>query len=46
MLELIGLSDKILVMYEGCLTGSISGSDSTEEKIMKLSSGTTLNEVI
>jgi len=46
MLELIGLSDKIFVMYEGCLTGSISGSDATEEKIMKLSSGMTLNEVI
>lgn len=37
LLELIGLSDEIYVMYEGKISGHISGSEATEEKIMQLS---------
>ncbi len=39
MLELIGLSDKIYVMYEGQIIGDIRGEVATEEAIMTLSSG-------
>lgn len=39
MLELIGLSDRIYVMYEGAVTGEISGAEATEEQLMALSSG-------
>lgn len=42
MLELIGLSDRIFVMYEGQITGKLDGKEATEEKIMRLSSGITL----
>ena len=42
MLELIGLSDRIYVLYEGQIIGGIDGEDATEEKIMTLSSGATL----
>lgn len=37
MLELIGLSDEIYVMYEGKISGHIMGRDATEEKIMQFS---------
>lgn len=37
MLELIGLSDEIYIMYEGKISGHISGKDATEEKIMQFS---------
>ena len=37
MLELIGISDKIYVMYEGEISGSLMGAEATEEKIMQLS---------
>lgn len=37
MLELIGLSDEIYVMYEGRISGHISGQDATEETIMRYS---------
>jgi len=37
MLELIGISDRIYVMYEGEISGSMKGSEATEEKIMQLS---------
>ena len=40
MLELIGLSDRIFVMYEGRITGSIDANEATEEKIMMLSTNT------
>lgn len=40
MLELIGLSDEIYVMYEGRISGHISGAEATEEKIMQLSART------
>ena len=37
ILELIGLSDEIYVMYEGEISGHIAGADATEEKIMQFS---------
>jgi ribose transport system ATP-binding protein len=43
MLELIGLSDQIYVMYEGRISGEIEGQDATEEKIMTLSSGVAIH---
>ncbi len=36
MPELIGMSDRIMVMCEGKLTGIVSGSDMNEETIMRL----------
>jgi ABC-type sugar transport system ATPase subunit len=44
MLELIGMSDEIYVMYEGRIIGGVSGSKATEEKLMTLSSGFTLRD--
>ncbi|RRD96211.1 sugar ABC transporter ATP-binding protein [Clostridiales bacterium COT073_COT-073] len=37
MLELIGLSEYIYVLYEGEISGEIPGINATEEKIMRLS---------
>lgn len=37
MLELIGISDEIYVMYEGRISGRIAGKEATEERIMQLS---------
>jgi len=34
--ELIGMSDRILVMCDGCVTGIVDGQDATQEKIMAL----------
>jgi ribose transport system ATP-binding protein len=44
MLELIGMSDTIYVMYEGRIVGSLAGNDATEEKLMTLSSGFALKQ--
>ena len=38
MPELIGMSDRILVMCEGRLSGILDGSEATQEKIMTLAS--------
>ncbi|MCI8607736.1 MAG: sugar ABC transporter ATP-binding protein [Hungatella sp.] len=40
MLELIGISDEIYVMYEGRISGRVAGKDATEEAIMQLSANT------
>lgn len=37
ILELIGLSDEIYVMYEGEISGHIDGEGATEERVMQLS---------
>ena len=37
MLELIGLSDEIYIMYEGRISGYITGKEATEERIMQFS---------
>ena len=39
--ELIGMSDRILVMYEGRITGQLSGGDVTQSAILELASGGT-----
>lgn len=38
MMELIGLSDRILVFYEGRITGEFARKEATEEKIMRAAS--------
>ena len=39
MLELIGCCDRIYVIYEGRIAGSLSGGEATEERLMQLGSG-------
>ena len=39
MSELLGLADRIVVLYEGTAMGVLSRSEATQEKIMKLQSG-------
>lgn len=39
MEELLGMSDRILVMHEGEVTGELSKEEATQEKILKLASG-------
>ena len=36
MAELIGMSDRIMVMCDGRVTGFIDGKDATQENIMEL----------
>lgn len=37
--EILGVSDRIAVMYEGRITGILAGPEATQEKIMALASG-------
>lgn len=37
--ELLGMSDRILVMHEGRITGELSRAEATQEKIMQLATG-------
>lgn len=37
--EVIGMSDRILVMHEGRITAELSGSEATEEKILSAATG-------
>lgn len=39
MPELLGMSDRILVMHEGELMGELKKEDATQEKILELASG-------
>ena len=41
MPEVLGMSDRILVMHEGRITGELSRAEATQEKIMQLATGTT-----
>jgi inositol transport system ATP-binding protein len=41
MPEILGMSDRVLVMHEGRITGSLLREDATQEKIMQLATGTT-----
>ena len=43
MPEVIAMSDRILVMYEGIVSGELSYEEFKEDKIMKLASGEKLN---
>ena len=42
--EVIGVSDRVAVMLEGCLAGFLEGEEVREENIMKLASGEQLAE--
>ncbi|MBB1251539.1 hypothetical protein [Rhizobium sp. G21] len=44
MLELIGLSDRILTLYEGRVTGEIDRAEFSEEKIMRHAAGIAATE--
>lgn len=39
MMEIIGMSDRVLVMYEGRITGELQKDELSEELIMKKSMG-------
>lgn len=39
MLELIGMSDRIYVLYEGRISGSLAGCEATEDALMQLCAG-------
>ncbi len=39
MPEVLGMSDRILVMHEGTITGELSRDEATQEKIMELATG-------
>ena len=43
--EILGMSDRILVMQNGCLVGTIPGNEATEENVMTLAAGTVEGEV-
>lgn len=40
LLEVIGMSDRIYVMHEGKITGELSKSEATEQKIMHFATNT------
>ncbi len=42
MEEVIGMSDRALVMHEGRLTGELTRDDLTEEAVMQLATGATV----
>jgi ribose transport system ATP-binding protein len=44
--ECIGMSDRVMVMYEGKITAELTGSDITQEKIMYAASGLQESEKI
>jgi ribose transport system ATP-binding protein len=37
--EVLGMSDRILVMHEGTIAGELSRAEATQEKIMHLATG-------
>ena len=39
--EVLGMSDRVMVMHEGELMGTLDRSDATQEKVMQLASGMT-----
>ena len=45
MPEILALSDRILVMYEGRITGELTRAEATQERIMTLASGQVLETV-
>jgi ribose transport system ATP-binding protein len=34
--EIVGISDRIVVMHRGCIVGELPGETATEEKVMML----------
>lgn len=39
MLELLGMSDRVIVMHEGSITGELTREEATQEKVLRLASG-------
>jgi ribose transport system ATP-binding protein len=39
MPELLGMADRIIVMYEGRITGELSGTEATQNRVLQLASG-------
>ncbi|MCG8454577.1 MAG: sugar ABC transporter ATP-binding protein [Spirochaetales bacterium] len=44
MPEILSMSDRILVMHEGTLSGEVSGSEATQEHILQLATGEGINK--
>ncbi|ARJ50737.1 sugar ABC transporter ATP-binding protein [Staphylococcus lutrae] len=44
--EVIGMSDRVIVIHEGKIAGQLKGDAMTEEHIMTLATGGTLDEII
>jgi ribose transport system ATP-binding protein len=38
--EILGMSDRVLVMHDGRITGEFSRAEATQEKIMQAATGT------
>jgi ABC-type sugar transport system ATPase subunit len=45
MPEILAISDRILVMYEGRIMGELSRGEATQERIMTLASGQVVEAV-
>jgi len=39
MPELLGMSDRIIVMHEGRITGELTKEEASQEKVLELASG-------
>ena len=39
--EVLGMSDRVMVMHEGELMGTLDRSEATQERVMQLASGIT-----
>ena len=39
MQELLGMSDRIIVMHEGSIMGELSREEATQDKVLRLASG-------
>ena len=39
--EVLGMSDRVMVMHEGELMGTLDRADATQERVMQLASGIT-----
>jgi ABC-type sugar transport system ATPase subunit len=37
--EILGLSDRIMVLHEGSITGILDRSEATQEKVLNLATG-------
>ncbi len=42
--EVLGMSDRVIVIHEGRVSGEVTGKDATQEKIMTLATGGQINE--
>jgi ABC-type sugar transport system ATPase subunit len=44
--ELLGMSDRILVFHEGCISGEVSRAEASEERIMQLATGMVSSDAV